>query len=136
MSSPIEKISQAQHHVDVNSKPMKGKYDRLKNIVSMVALIIFNYFTFKNGGPYFWTVSFIVGAIAYDLVKSRITDLFNRMSWMWIIPTTSILYGISWPATITMQAILTGLDMGARWSYAATGLLKENGGKIFLCFRV
>lgn len=123
-------------HVNENIQPVGGKYDRLKNIVSAVALVTFNCFTFYNGGPFFWTVSFIVGIFVYDHVKKRITDVFNQMSWMWIIPTTGILYGLSWPATITMQAIISGLDMGSRWSYAARGLLEENGGKLFLCFRV
>jgi hypothetical protein len=136
MTASTEKTNHNLSRIDGTIKPVPRKYDRLKNIVTAIALVAFNCFVFYNGGPFFWTVSFFVGVFVYDHVKRRITDVFNQMSWMWIIPTTGILYGLSWPATITMQAILSGLDMGSRWSYAARGLLEENGGKIFLCFRV
>lgn len=136
MTSPTEKTSNNRSNLDANLKPARGKFDRLKNIVIAVALVTFNCFVFYNGGPFLWTVSFYVGVFLYDHVKKRVTDVFNQMSWMWIIPTAGILYGLSWPATITMQAILSGLDMGSRWSYAARGLLEEKGGKIFFCFRV
>lgn len=110
--------------------------ESLKNIINAVAISVFAAFTFTNGGPYFWTVSFFVGAFAANFVKVNISDVFSEMSKMWVIPTTLILYSISWPATLTMQAILSGLDMGYRCSYAARGLLSKNGERTFLCFRV
>ena len=109
--------------------------ERLINIVSMVALTIFYAFSFWCS-PYLFTISFFVGIFYSAEIKERISDVFNQMAWKWIIPTAGLLYWFSLPATLTMQAVLAGLDMGARWSLAARGLLAENGGSTFLCFRV
>lgn len=115
-------VNSIQGYSDIPSIfPKQSKKSPLVRAVHVLALITFNCFTFYNGGPWFWTVGFFAGVFAYDLVKNRITDVFARMHWMWILPTTGALYALSWPATITMQAILTGLDMGSRWSFAAQG---------------
>ena len=119
----------------VNNENGPSCYDRLINIVSMVALSILYAVAFWCS-PYLFTISFFVGIFYSAEVKERISMIFNQMAWKWIIPTTGLLYWFALPATLTMQAVLAGLDMGSRWSIAARGLLVENGSRIILCFRV
>lgn len=121
--------------VNVSSAEGPSCCERLINIVSMVALTIFYAFSFWCS-PYLFTISFFVGIFYSAEIKERISEVFDQMAWKWVIPTAGLLYWFALPATLTMQAVLAGLDMGARWSLAARGLLQENGGQIILCFRV
>jgi hypothetical protein len=137
MIPTVTETSFTPPQLDIIPKAGLSKFEHLKKIINMIALIIFNSFVFYNGGANFWTVSIFIGAIASDFVQERITNLFNEMSWKWLVGTTAILYAYAWPATIPMQAILAGLDMGCRCSQAARGTLKAaEGEKIFLCFRI
>ena len=134
-----QKESNSQIHHD-NITAVKRGADRLINLVSTVALIAFSCFVVYNAGPigpWLWVPSAFIGAIYYDHVKSRITDLFfNKLSWMWLIPTNGILYGLFWPQTIILQAIITGLDMGSRWSIYGQEWFQRTASSNFLCFRV
>jgi hypothetical protein len=101
-----------------NSKSSSNFWDIARNIANKVALVIFNAFSFW-GSPFVYTMSFFVGVFAYDVVRERITKRFEGISWRWLIPTATLFYALAWPATLTAQAILIGLDAGSRWSYAA-----------------
>lgn len=115
--------------------PRLTRCDHLKNIIKAIALTIFYAFAFWNC-PYFFTVNFFVGIFFSAEVKKRITDVFNQMAWRWIVPTSMLLYWLSLPATLTMQAVIAGLDMGARWSFAARGMFQDTNGRWLFCFRV
>jgi hypothetical protein len=95
-----------------------GACKTLIKIISAIALAIF-YVISAWLSPFFFAVGFVAGAIYSDEVKKRVTHVFKNISWKWLVPTTAILYGLCWPAAITMQGFLAGLDLGARWSHAA-----------------
>jgi hypothetical protein len=87
--------------------------DRLTRIVSMVALAIL-YAVSVWSCPYLFTSCLIAGVFLNKEVKERIWDVFDRMSWKWVVPSGIVLFMISLPATLTATALLAGLDAGAR----------------------
>jgi hypothetical protein len=94
---------------------------RITEVVSIIALGIF-YIISAWFSPFLFTLGFFVGTFYSDEVQQRMTKVFKNMSWKWIIPTAALLYGLSWPAAITVQGFLAGLDLGARFSKAAQGI--------------
>lgn len=88
---------------------------RLIEIISYIALGIF-YLMAAWSSAFLFATAFFIGVFNSDEIRIRITEVFKRMSWKWILPTGFILYAIFLPATITMQGVLAGLDLGSRWA--------------------
>lgn len=88
------------------------------DVISTIALGIF-YLASAWLSPFCFTVGFVVGAIYSEEVRKRIHRIFNTLSWTWLLPTAAVFYTFSWPAAITIQGFLAGLDLGSRWYQAA-----------------
>jgi hypothetical protein len=90
----------------------RTKIEMVQYVVSRVALIAFNLFAFWIS-PTCWTIGFFVGFIFSQETKERITDLFKSLSWKFIIPASGLLYWLSLPTMLVMQAALAGADFGS-----------------------
>ncbi len=99
---------------------------RTVQVISYIALGIF-YVISAWLSPFLFTIGFFAGVFYSEEVRKRMTNVFKNVSWKWIIPSAVLLYGLSWPATITIQGFLAGLDLGARFSMAAQGKAYQQG---------
>ncbi len=109
------------------SDPIKRKPEPSKSrpicscivdVISTIALGIF-YLASAWLSPFFFSVGFVAGAVYSEEVKKRISQVFKSISWTWLVPTAAVFYALSWPAAITIQSFIAGLDLGSRWYQAA-----------------
>lgn len=118
--------------------PKVNKWEKVKDVIALVTLVAFNVFAFWGCPPlygFFFGCGVFANIIGSKWVQENISAVFNNIlwkgGWKWIVPTAIPLYTVLLPATLIMQAVFAGADMGSRISLAARDLL----GKSFLSLK-
>lgn len=104
-------------------------WEKIKSVIAIVALVAFNIFALW-GCPVIYGIFLGCGLIAGKWVQNNISNVFSNIlrkgGWKWIVPSCIPLYTLLLPATLIMQAVFAGADMGSRISLAARGLLNKS----------
>lgn len=98
---------------------------RPRNVVNAVALIALSAFAIiQNESTPWWCFAVGIGMVFNKFVHEHLSKDMAKWSWKYLGITFFFLNATMWPTWWKVQALLTGLDLGARLALAAKGELK------------
>jgi|LakMenEpi03Aug12_release.lakeMendotaPanAssembly.Ray.scaffolds.fasta_scaffold218326_3 hypothetical protein len=125
----VTSVDWGKPSADYNQK--KFQLSVIQRVVSIVALLALSAFA------YYWASTlFLIGlgigvAFRYE-INQRITDLFVKIMFtpttsLIAIPTAFLLYWLSWPGAIVVQAVFAGASLGSELALGAEKFIASHG---------